>query len=302
MTRHVLNLSTAIVALLTLAPVDSYAQTAAQIGSAQASGALPSAPGGFPGLAGLSPEEQNRAGNALGDERALVERLRGQTISGLMGTVIDASEIQSPIAFAITTDRDQGRSLTFLSVNGRYAIRGVLWDNWTNTIVTDMDTFRQVNGRINFELIGLNAEDLDPFVIGQGPNLVRVFVDPMCPYCKAFFRRLIEDPMLLRNYTYELYLVPFLGEPSVEAVRGLSCSEDRDEAIRILLEGNDRAARNLGAQFTPQNCNPEIMLRRLIASQQLGVTGVPFFIRHDNVPYAGLPPNVGLWLNSAERG
>lgn len=257
---------------------------------------------GAPGLAGLTPEQQNARANAFGDDGTLAERLRGQKISGLMGTIQDADELQSPITFAITTDRDNGKSLTFLSVNGRYAIRGVVWDNWTNTIVTDMETFREVNGKINFEMIGLKSADLDPFVLGTGAKLVRVFVDPMCPYCKAFFRELASNPSLLREYTYELYLVPYLGEPSVQAVRGLSCSEDRETALRILLDGNDRAAMNLGAQFTPETCNPEIMLRRLIASQQLGVSGVPFFIRHDNVPFAGLPPNLGVWLNSAEAG
>ena len=219
-----------------------------------------------------------------------------------MGVVLDAESLTSPLIVAVTTDRDNGETLTFMSLNGRYLVRGVVFDVWSGRLVNTMDELRAVNGRINFDMIGIKPSDLDPFILGAGPNVVRVFVDPMCPVCKRFFREVQADPRMLRDYTFELYLVPFLGESSIQAVRGLQCTDDREGALEILVSGNDRAALSLGAQFTPENCNPEIMLRRLIVSQQVGVTGVPYFIRHDHVPYAGLPPSLTVWLQGAAGG
>ena len=230
------------------------------------------------------------------DAARLGSRLIGTDLG--FGRVVDQESISNPIVFAVEVENDN--ALNFVSLNGRYVIRGLLFDMYTQRTVTNLDEFREVNNRIDFEAIGIPVPELNPFVIGSGAKTVRVFVDPACPFCQQFYDQLSADPTLLREYRFELFVVPFLGEPSVNAALGLECHADREEAVEVLLDENTmRVAPGLLTPTLAQSCDRLPLMKRLLVSQKLSISGVPFFIAPDARFNQGLLPNLRVWLEVA---
>lgn len=209
------------------------------------------------------------------------------------GQIRETQELVSPFTHAVTFHGRDG--VAYMSQNGRFVMRGVIFDTWTGETIQTMDDLRASMKNVNLSEIGLKDEDVDPFYYGSGPKKVTMFVDPFCPYCGQLFDEMIGDPSYAKDYTFTILTVPFLGDNSTKAVNALSCAEDRDTALKALLT-KDKSW--MMAQQLPQNCDVQPVLQRTILSQMLGVTGVPYIIGAEGGISRGMPPSLKTFLAS----
>lgn len=166
--------------------------------------------------------------------------------------------------------------IAYISTNGRFIIRGTIFDMWTGETINTLEEIEGAKQTIDLEKLGLKDEDVDPFYYGQGEKKVTVFIDPLCPHCSRVLDQMNADPDLAKEYTFVIYTVPFLGDQSVKAVSALSCAQDREDALRALL-AKDRAWLKEHEQDA-EGCDVQPIMNRTLLSQMVGVTGVPYII------------------------
>ena len=202
-------------------------------------------------------------------------------------------ELPSPFTHAIELKGRDG--IAYITPNGRFIMRGVIFDTWRNAEIQTMAELRAAKTTVNLSELGLKDEDVDPIYFGTGLKKVTVFVDPLCPYCKQFLDEVTSDPRYARDYTLVIYTVPFLGEASTKAVTVISCATDRAEATRALMTHD---VRWMKTQPPPEECDPQPILQRTILSQMIGVTGVPYIIGAEGGISRGMPRDLWAFLQT----
>lgn len=205
---------------------------------------------------------------------------------------IEATQLLPGGPFSAVKLRSTGE-IYFLSANGRFVIKGAIYDLWGGKSLGSYDEIALAAQTVNLAGLKQVFEDLQPFVYGEGPIEIIAFVDPKCPYCAKLFNELSR---FKANYTFKLVTVPFLGDASTAAVKHGFCAEDRAAALRQLLSHGP-------AESLPQrqDCDLTVLQRRMITTQVLGIQGVPYLIHADGRYSAGLPPDLDLWLTSTVR-
>ncbi|MFC0280375.1 MULTISPECIES: DsbC family protein [Falsigemmobacter] len=202
-------------------------------------------------------------------------------------------QLVSPFTHAISLHGRDG--IAYVSQNGRFILRGVIFDTWNGETIQTMDQLRNTKKTLNLSELGLKDEDIDPMFYGTGPKKVTVFVDPLCPFCGQLFDEMLGNPSYAQEYTFKILTVPFLGDDSTKAVTAISCATNREEALRALMT-KDR--RWMQTQAAPESCNPEPIMQRTILSQMLGVTGVPYIIGAEGGIARGMPADLRTFLAS----
>lgn len=208
-------------------------------------------------------------------------------------TITGAERLTDPITRAVVFEGHE-EEVTFMSENGRYVIRGRLFDTWTGKTVTSLEDFRPMMQGLDLSRYGMTEKDLDPFILGQGSTSVSVFVDPYCPYCAQLFDQMLADPTLSDQYTFKIYTVAYLGDDSVEAVNRLACHPDRAEALSRLLNHDTRWMRTVEVP----KCPADAAVKRMMIAQALGIAGVPFLIGPMGGMSKGNPPDLRGFLES----
>lgn len=178
----------------------------------------------------------------------------------------------------------------FISDNGRWLIDGRLHDLWAGKRLAGIAEIAAAAAHIDLKGFEAIWPSLAPIGIGSGESTVVAFVSPTCPLCRQFLDQL---PGLADRHRFLLMLVP-TDAASGPLIRMLSCAADRAAALGALLSGDG----------TPLPQDPECDLapihKRLITQALLGVRTVPTLIRADGAVAAGLPENLGRWLEGAE--
>lgn len=181
--------------------------------------------------------------------------------------------------------------LLYISDNGRYVLRGMLYDAWDQKPLKSLDDIRVSTTHINLAKMHIDTADFKPLAYGTGPAHVTVFVDPRCPWCAKLMQQMKAKPELARRYTFDLVPIPVLGTESQKLVRELGCARDRQAALESLMsESYDRPLE------PEKDCSLAHVQKAMVAAQLLGVTGVPFMIGHDGRVQRGMPQALGDWL------
>ncbi|MGE0383523.1 MAG: DsbC family protein [Gammaproteobacteria bacterium] len=186
--------------------------------------------------------------------------------------------------------RTTAGSHLFLSANGRFVLKGELYDLWNRAPIRTIDDAERFADRVDLARMGLSIDDLQPLVVGHGSETVVVFVDPHCPYCQAVLRAAaaLED-----RYTFKIVLVPVLGPQSQQVVRQMGClpaAQRADLVQRLRAEGlGDLPA-------APADCDLAPIQRAMVSAQLLGVDAVPFLIAPDGRIRKGRPDDLAAWL------
>lgn len=177
--------------------------------------------------------------------------------------------------------------IVFMSDSGRFVIDGTLYDAWSKKALTSLDEIRAAGNTLDLGRLGLNMDDLNPLILGEGDKKVVVFVDPRCPHCHELLKQALP---LTKEYTFQLLPVPVLGPDSERQVGQLGCAEDRQAALDALVSGR------IGGLAQSDSCDLEPMQRTLVTAQILGIQGVPFIIASDGRISRGRPYDLGAWL------
>lgn len=209
-------------------------------------------------------------------------------------TTITAGErLTDPITRAVTFEGHEDE-VTYMSENGRYVIRGTLFDTWTGKIVQSLADVQQTMQGLDLARYGMTEADVAPFTWGKGRAVVSLFVDPHCPYCAQLFDQMRADPALADQYTFKIYTVAYLGDQSVKSVNALSCTPDKAQALDRLMAHDTRWMQT--AQVPP--CPTDPAVKRMMLAQALGITGVPFLIGPAGGMSKGNPPDLRGFLES----
>lgn len=178
--------------------------------------------------------------------------------------------------------------MAFISDNGRYVLRGDLYDTWTGKRVNNLADLRDNASRVQLSKLGVTPAELGAFRYGTGSKEVTIFVDPKCPYCHGILQQM---PALAGKYTFQVIVVPVLGQESERLTRMVSCATDPAAALAALMAGpiRDSLPQN-------ENCNLLPIQKRLVTAQLVGVKGVPFMIAPDGRTKGGLPQDLDSWL------
>lgn len=172
--------------------------------------------------------------------------------------------------------------VNLISSNGRYVVKGYLYDTWAKKPLDNFSDIEKFTSIIPIKELNLNIADLQPAVWGNGPKKVMIFTDPNCPYCHEVLKQLADlDP---NTYTVNVISLGALGEESKSRNQELYCASDRYRADRAIIAG-DRVTKFQQVK----DCDQSAMTRRNITAQVLGVSMVPFIIRDDGHYSIGKP-------------
>ncbi|RSE57645.1 DsbC family protein [Alcaligenes faecalis] len=203
---------------------------------------------------------------------------------------IDIKEIvQIPIR-NLKAVESEGQIL-YMSDNGRYVLVGQIYDIWTRKTLDTMDQIRRSTTHLSFKDMNMPIEELNTVSMGQGQSKVVAFVDPKCESCHVLIK---QAQGMSDDFTFQFVFVPALGESSVNQVKHISCTPDKQGVADAVLKNHvDRLA-------VPQDCDLKVFNTTLVAADLMGINGVPFIVAPNGEILRGLPNDLKSWLQ--ERG
>ena len=212
------------------------------------------------------------------------------TAGALKGRIVDSKALNTP-GMVIVQSEDLPELLA-MSANGRWVMRGSLYDTWTGRKVQSVAEVREASATMPLDHLWPKLNDLAPLVVGEGPSEVMVWVDPQAGPSRQLLKQL--EP-LGGQYKFFVLVIPVLGDQAEEDNRRLTCASDRDAAMSALISGE-----GVGDLEQDPSCNLAPAHTRLVTAQLLGLQGVPVVIArsgrfNNGVPRAGLE----AWLEGA---
>lgn len=215
---------------------------------------------------------------------------RGFGIAVTMVSAVAAAEIQEkdvvllPIKTlrAVVTDGEQ----VFISENGRFIIKGDLYDVWQKKRITDFGEMQKLATHIDLKKIGLDVAALNTVSMGTGAEDVVVFVAPHCPACKALIQ---EAKKFSAKYRFQFVFLS--GDEAVQkTIKNIVGAAAPDIALEAVVSNK--------AEDLPKitNCDPQRNAMTVLMAQLMGIDKVPFFIAPDGRLHEGLPQNLSAWL------
>jgi thiol:disulfide interchange protein DsbC len=181
--------------------------------------------------------------------------------------------------------------LYFVSGNGRWVVRGEVYDLWAGRALASFEDVRASTKTVAFDGLARVWPDLAPVEVGRGPAELVMFSDPNCPYCRALLGELEKRGSRVAVKVLE---IPLLGGRSGEDVRRVHCAGDAGAAREAVLGRGFRDALAQGS-----SCDLGALQRRLVTAQMLGVRAVPFLIdARDGRFVEGMPEDLDAWLEA----
>jgi thiol:disulfide interchange protein DsbC len=123
---------------------------------------------------------------------------------------------------------------------------------------------------------------------GTGARRLAVFADPNCGYCQ----RLEKELSGVTDITVYTFVIPILGEDSVEKARSIWCARARGTTWRHWMV--DGVAPPKGA-----TCDTTALTRNLALQKRHGVVGTPSLVFEDGERVAGVLDAAALRLKLA---
>jgi thiol:disulfide interchange protein DsbC len=188
--------------------------------------------------------------------------------------------------------RDGADDLFLISGDGRYVVQPAqMVDTQTGRALRDYPSVAaSVRDPVLARLDGV-WDDLRPVDRGEGAHDVIVFTDPHCPYCKALIAELAAYRDTVRVRVIE---VPILGQASNPLVVEAFCAADPAAGSDAVFGVGPRDGL---AQIA--DCPRDILGRRLVVAQLLGLRAVPFLIdARDGRFSEGRPDDLAAWLEA----
>lgn len=183
---------------------------------------------------------------------------------------------------------ESGGRTFFVSADGRYIIKGSMFDMWAGKKIESIAELNANANKIDFDKIGLKIEDLYHVSYGTGKEEVIMFSAPGCPSCGAMLK---EIPALAEKYTFKIIPLPILGEESATNTKKLACASSPQKEVVAVMSGDYSSLPD-----ATNECDLDGVRRSLVTAQVLGLDGVPFFITPDHRVLRGLQDDLDAAL------
>ena len=179
-----------------------------------------------------------------------------------------------------------GTAVLYTDAEGNFLLHGSLLDARNGRNLTE----ERVNKLLAVDFKTLELKNAITMVRGNGKRKLAVFEDPNCGYCKRFEK----DLQKVDNVTVHLFLIPILGEDSVNKSRQIWCAADRAKSW------NDWMLRDV-APKGKAICNTEALTANLEFANKHRITGTPTLIFEDGSRVPGAIGAVQLEERLARR-
>ena len=170
--------------------------------------------------------------------------------------------------------RINGTEIYYSDARGDYLMVGNLYATKDHRNLTE----ERVNGLTAVKFDSLPIKDAFTIVRGTGERKLAVFEDPNCGYCKHFERELQN----INNVTVYLFLIPILGQDSVDKAKVIWCSKDKAQVWQ------DWMVREKPPSALQPLCDSSALQRNVEFGRTYRINGTPtlFFSNGTRVPGA----------------
>jgi thiol:disulfide interchange protein DsbC len=156
-----------------------------------------------------------------------------------------------------------GGEVIYVSTDGRYAIKGDVFDTDRGRNITD---HRRNEARQEL-LRGLSDDETVVFSPAKPRYTVTVFTDVECKFCRMFHNEIAEYNRLGVKVRYAFYPRPGPGSDAWRKAEAVWCSGNRQETLTAAIQGNDSGA-------PKGNCRTPVA-RTYELGKTLGMMGTP---------------------------
>lgn len=178
----------------------------------------------------------------------------------------------------------------FASDNGRFVMKGRLYDLWNKKEINNVADAESIGSRVDLQKIGVDFNQMAVFTFGEGKQEEVFFVSPSCPHCQTV---LDQATKLVKEYRFKLVLLP-QNRNEMDLARRLVCAQDQTQAVKALLSRNYQG-------LPAGNCPLTPLQKNLVTARVLGITSVPYLVRHDGLIHAGAMKDLAGWLKGGGR-
>ncbi|OSZ73249.1 DsbC family protein [Hydrogenophaga sp. IBVHS1] len=193
--------------------------------------------------------------------KALVERLPN---------LPNIEEVTKTPVPGIWEVRLAGNRLLYSDNSGNYIFQGALIDARNRVNLTEA----RIGQLTAIDFKDLPLKDAFKLVKGKGTRQMAVFEDPNCSYCKRLHRELAK----IDDLTIHVFLIPVLGDDSVEKTQRIWCAKDKSKTYAGWMLNNQPPE--------PASCDIAAIERNSKLASEHGISGTPtlFFTNDKRVP------------------
>jgi thiol:disulfide interchange protein DsbC len=186
----------------------------------------------------------------------------------------------------VVMETNQG--VFFASAEGRFVLKGPLFDMWSHREIKSVADVDSIASRVDLKKVGVDFSQLAVFTFGEGNQEEVFFISPTCPHCQTVMNQAAK---LAKEYRFKLVLLP-QSRKDMDIARRMICTKDQDQAVKALLSRNYEA-------LPPGNCPLTPLQKNLVTARMLGITKVPYLVRHDHMINAGAVKDLAAWLKGS---
>lgn len=181
----------------------------------------------------------------------------------------------------------QSGEIIFMSDNGRFVIKGELFDLWTRQRVTDFAEMQQLATRLDLQKMQLDINALNTVLLGSGSKAVVIFITTGCPHSKRLIQ--ISKP-LTQQYRFQWVFIAEKGTSGRQQVNRILYHPSAEQALAAVADNQ--------VDQLPVATNQENQRHQLteLTAHLLNVDQVPFLIAPDGRFHRGLPKDLAGWL------
>jgi len=214
----------------------------------------------------------------------------GNPAAGLdLGGIEDMTTLPTKDLKIISTER----GLIAVTSNGRWVIRGKIYDTWQMSSLDSISQVREAANHINLDGLKVDIDELDPLVFGSpGKPLVVAFVDPLCDDCASVIQQMQG---LSDDYQFKILPLGVQSKRSASLVKTVGCATDRQAAIKAL------SVHDYSGLKPKPDCDLSTLRHTLITAQVFGVNSLPFLIAPDGFVRQSAPDNLSSWLADHQK-
>ena len=177
--------------------------------------------------------------------------------------------------FAVKMNNGQ---LFFMSKNGRYVVKGELYDMWAGEEIQSMEDVAKSISTINMDSIRSELDDLSPIRVGSGDKKVIAYIGPSCDSCRDMARSIVSG---VQGVEFEVFVIPKSKHQRPEAEH-IACLPDdyrNRNAIEAIADGT------IDQLPQKEKCNKTSYIKAALAGDHMGFNAgdIPFVIRWDGV-------------------
>jgi hypothetical protein len=199
-----------------------------------------------------------------------------------------------PVNNLVMVENQDGEKI-LMDTTARIAIRGnvEVYDMWNKRPINTLAD-AQASWLVALDKFNINPGDLASYRYGlekEKPD-VTVMVDPRGDYNKKLFDQMRE---MAGDYSFEIVLLPLLGDESVMESLKLWCAKDQEKSLAELMDGKSSTGTII------PTCDKGPLIKGLGLGGLLHVKGLPHLIRADGLQNQGAPNSLTEFMGRASE-